>query len=64
MLECLHEQAWMTSGVTARPRRLLGVARNEQENTKSETMQNLQVLNSFCSFEIPDIFLFETRFKK
>jgi len=29
-----------------------------------EIMQNLQVLNSFCSFEITDIFLFETRFKK
>ena len=35
-----------------------------QENTKVEMMQNLQVLNSFCSFEIPDIFLFETRFRK
>ena len=29
-----------------------------------EIMQNLQVLNSFCSFEITDIFLFENRFKK
>src|SRR6478735_4936540 len=27
-------------------------------------MQNLQVLNSFCSFAITDIFLFENRFKK
>jgi hypothetical protein len=33
-------------------------------NIEAEIMQNLQVLNSFCSFEIPDIFLFETRFKK
>ena len=41
-----------------------GGSANGQENTKVEIMQNLQVLNSFCSFEIPDIFLFETRFKK
>jgi DNA invertase Pin-like site-specific DNA recombinase len=35
-----------------------------RQSIKAGIMQNLQVLNSFCSFEIPDIFLFKTRFKK
>jgi hypothetical protein len=63
MLEMLTRASLDDLGRTS-PARLLGVARNEQGNTKSETMQNLQVLNSICSFAIPDIFLFETRFKK
>ena len=45
-------------------RRCWWLLANGQGNIKVEIMQNLQVLNSFCSFEIPDIFLFETRFKK
>ena len=53
----------MSSGLTL-ARVAAGGSANGQENTKVEIMQNLQVLNSFCSFEIPDIFLFETRFKK
>ena len=54
----------MSSGLTLAARRCWWLLANGQENTKVEIMQNLQVLNSFCSFEIPDIFLFETRFKK
>ena len=53
----------MSSGLTL-ARVAAGGFANGQENTKVQIMQNLQVLNSFCSFEIPDIFLFETRFKK
>ena len=53
----------MSSGLSL-ARVAAGGFANGQGNTKVEIMQNLQVLNSFCSFEIPDIFLFETRFKK
>ena len=51
-------------GRNSRQRRCWWLLANGQGNTKVEIMQNLQVLNSFRSFEIPDIFLFETRFKK
>ena len=50
-------------GPNPRARRCWSFA-NGQENTKVEIMQNLQVLNSFCSFEIPDIFLFEKLVRK
>ena len=55
------QDALRSLNLQLRDRRVKG---NGQENTKVEMMQNLQVMNSFCSFEIPDIFLFETRFKK
>jgi DNA invertase Pin-like site-specific DNA recombinase len=36
----------------------------QQKNTKANLMQNLQVMNSFCSIEIPDIFLSDNHFQK
>jgi hypothetical protein len=42
---------------------LLLIAR-QWGNAEAGIMHNLQVLNSLCSFELIDIFLFENRFIK